>query len=295
MPFPFAFPPPAGSSHTPVWTGHGFRIGDRETAILSYEVGQSGWTDELTGFQDDTSGEDHYIERASRRHTLTQLRRWLVADQPIIIDIGCSNGLMLRCLRDEFPTGAIIGADYVSGLLEALAKRLEGVPLVQFDLTSCPLPDKSVDAIVLLNVLEHIERDEAALAHVARILKPTGIALLEVPAGPQLYDIYDKVLLHHRRYSMQELLDKVSSAGMRVLEKSHLGFFVYPPFWAVKKRNRRYLDRSPEIQKQIVSRTIKRARSHPLLHRVMEVESQLRKLVYYPFGIRCLVTCRPVR
>jgi SAM-dependent methyltransferase len=294
-PFPFAFPPQPGSSHVPVWTGRGFRIGDRETAVLSYEVGQSGWTDELTGFQDDTSGEDHYIERASREHTLTQLRRWLGTDQPVIIDIGCSNGLMLKPLRLEFPGAAIIGADYVSGLLETLAQNLDGVPLVQFDLTSCPLPDNSVDAVILLNVLEHIERDDAALSHVARILKPDGIAIVEVPAGRQLYDIYDKVLLHHRRYSMQELLDKVSSAGMQVLEKSHLGFFMYPPFWAVKKRNQRYLDRSPEIQKRIVSRTIKTARSHPLLHRIMDAEAHLRKLVYYPFGIRCLVTCRPIR
>lgn len=294
-PFPFAFPPQAGSSHAPVWTGHGFRIGDRETAILSYEVGESGWTDELTGFHNDTSGEDHYIERASRKHTVAQLRRWLATDQPVLMDIGCSTGLTLKSLRNEFPGAAIIGADYVYGLLEVLAQNLEGVPLLQFDLTRCPLPAKSVDAIVLLNVLEHIERDEAALAHVARILKPDGIAVIEVPAGQQLYDIYDKVWLHHRRYSMEELLGKVSSAGLQVLEKSHLGFFLYPPFWVVKKRNQRYLDQSQEIQREIVSRTIKTARSHPLLHRLMEVESELRKLVYYPSGIRCLITCRPVR
>ena len=295
VPFPFAFPPQAGSSHAPVWTGGGFRIGDRETAILSYEVGESGWTDELTGFHNDTSGEDHYIERASRRHTLTQLRRWLVNGQPVIMDIGCSTGLTLKSLRREFPNAALMGADYVYGLLEALAQNLEGVPLLQFDLTTCPLPDKSIDAIVLLNVLEHIERDDAALAHVARILKPDGIAILEVPAGPALYDVYDKVWLHHRRYSMREFLGKISSAGLQVLERSHLGFFLYPAFCVVKKRNQRYMDQSLEIQTQIVSRTITTARSHPLLHRLMEVEAHLRKLVYYPIGIRCLVTCRPAK
>jgi SAM-dependent methyltransferase len=198
-------------------------------------------------------------------------------------------------LRHEIPDANLIGADYVHGLLEMLAQHLEGVPLLQFDLTSCPLPDKSVDAIILLNVLEHIDRDEVALAHVARILKPDGIAIIEVPAGRQLYDIYDKVWLHHRRYSMQELIGKLSAAGLHVLEKSHLGFFLYPPFWVVKKRNQRYLGQNREIQQAIVSRTITTARSHPLLHRLMEAEAHMRRLVYYPFGIRCLVTCRPVR
>src|SRR6202011_4777481 len=113
---------------------------------------------------------------ASRRHTLGQLRRWLAAESPVIIDIGCSSGLMLDLLRREFPHASILGADYVRGPLEALARERAGVPLLQFDLTSCPLPDMSFDGIVLLNVLEHIEDDEAALAHVARILKPGGIA-----------------------------------------------------------------------------------------------------------------------
>lgn len=290
-----ALPPLPGGADAPVWTGQGFRIGNRETAVLSYNVGESGWTDELTTFHEGTAGEDHYIDRASRRHTASQLRRWITADRPVIIDIGCSSGLMLRLLRQEFPHGAILGADYVRGPLEALAQTSPGIPLLQFDLTSCPLPDKSVDGIVLLNVLEHIERDEAALAHVARILKPDGVVVIEVPAGPGLYDVYDKLLLHHRRYRMTELVEKATRSGLEVTGKSHLGFFLYPPFWATKKRNQRYLSASEEIQKRVVSRNITTASSQPIMHKLMELEALVRRLVYYPFGIRCLLTCRPAR
>lgn len=290
--FPFAFPPTEGSPEAPVWTGRGFRTGDRETPILSYAVGQSGWTDDLTTFHQETSGEDHFIDRASQRHTLAQLQRWLTTASPVIIDIGCTSGLVLRALRREYPNGTVMGADYVGGQLEKLAQGMDDVPLLQFDLTNCPLPDQSVDGIVLLNVLEHIERDEAALAHVARILKPNGVAVIEVPAGRRLYDVYDKLLLHHRRYSMRGLVDKVSAAGLQVLEKSHLGFFLYPPFWAVKKRNKRYLKESPETQKLVVSQAIRTAKSYPLLHGVMKLEAGLRTVVPYPFGIRCLLTCR---
>ena len=260
--------------------------------VLEYEIGQSGWTDGLTAFHEETAQANHYIDCASRRHTLNQLRRWLTMPSPVVIDIGCSSGFMLRSLQDEFPDAIPIGADYIRGPLETLAQNLAGVPLLQFDLTTCPLPDRSVHGVVLLNVLEHIQRDEVALAHVARILKPDGIAVIEVPAGPSLYDVYDKLLLHHRRYSMRDLLDKVSRCGLQTIEKSHLGFFLYPAFWATKKRGRRYLNESEAVQQDIVSRNIKTASTHPLLHAAMAAEEWLRNWVYYPCGIRCLLTCR---
>ncbi len=296
--FPITFPPPAGQTQAPVWTGQAFRVGDCETTVLSYltkasgETGRSGWTDELTTFHEATAGDDHYIDRASRQHTLDQLRRWLGTERPVIMDIGCSSGSMLRLLLREFPDGGILGADYIRGPLEALAGSLSGVPLLQFDLTACPLPDNSLDGIVLLNVLEHIEDDEAALAQVARILKPGGIVIIEVPAGPNLFDIYDRQLLHHRRYRMTELIEKVSRRGLRVLAQSHLGFFLYPAFWVAKKRGRRFLTADPEVQRAMVARQITNGRANPLLYRIMDVESKLRNRIYYPFGIRCLLTCQ---
>jgi SAM-dependent methyltransferase len=289
---PIAFPAPAGQSQAPVWTGRAFRLGDCETAILAYETGRSGWTDELTAFHEATAADDHYMDRASRQHTLAELRRWLGTNAPVIMDIGCSSGSMLKLLLREFRPGNILGADYVRRPLEVLAGTLPGVPLLQFDLTACPLPDSSLDGIVLLNVLEHIENDDAALAQVARILKPGGIAIIEVPAAPNLYDIYDKQLLHYRRYRIGELVEKVSGQGLRVLARSHLGFFLYPAFWAVKKRGRRFLTADDEVQRAIVARQITNGRANPLLYRVMDLEAKLRNWIYYPFGIRCLLTCK---
>jgi ubiquinone/menaquinone biosynthesis C-methylase UbiE len=289
---PITFPPPAGQTQSPVWTGRTFRIGDCETAVLSYATGRSGWTDELTAFHEATAGDDHYIDRASQKHTLSQVRHWLGAKPAVIMDVGCSSGAMLKLLLREFRDSSILGADYVRGPLDVLAGRLSGVPLLQFDLTACPLPDRSLDGIVLLNVLEHIEEDDAALAQIARILKPGGIVVIEVPAGPNLYDIYDRQLLHHRRYRMRELIEKVSCQGLRVLTQSHLGFFLYPAFWVTKKRGRRFLTAEQEIQRAIVSRQITSARTNPLLYRIMDLEAKLRSWIYYPFGIRCLLTCQ---
>ena len=287
------FPPPPGCSETPVWTANGFLIDGRLLPVLSYDdIGPVAWNGELTEVHEEVAGDDHYIERASREHAAGQLRRWLRQRRASIMDIGCSSGWFLQLLHRQFPEFSIVGADCVRAPLERLSKSMRNIPLLHFDLLKCPCPDESFDALVLLNVLEHIEDDLGAARQALRILKPGGVAVIEVPAGPGLYDVYDQELMHFRRYKMAGLLDTLRTAGFEILDRSHLGFFLFPGFWLVKKRNRRYLNASPEIKRGIVRRNISRYRSSPLMHYIMRTESKLRKVIYYPFGIRCLVTCR---
>jgi SAM-dependent methyltransferase len=264
--------------------------------FLSYPVRPSGWSDELTAFHEGTAGEDHVIDRASRRHAIGQVRRHAGGSSPVVLEVGCSSGWLLRQLRSELPHALLIGADCVRGPLETLAADLPDVPLLQFDLVRCPLPDGSIEVAVLLNVLEHIEDDETALRQVARILRPGGAAVIEVPAGPHLYDVYDKVLLHHRRYRGGELRRLAERAGLRVAHASHLGTLLYPAFWLVKRRNRRYLDAPAAVQKQVVAWAIRKTGRNRLLEAAMWLEDRLRKVVPLSLGIRCLLTCvKPAR
>jgi SAM-dependent methyltransferase len=289
---PMLLPPPAGYDSSPVWTGRGFQVGPEIHAVLKYHVGASGWTDELTGFHEATGGEYHYINLASLEHAVGCLETWVTARNPVIIDIGCSSGFLLKWMRRRLPRAVILGSDFVPGALSRLASHLPDVPLIQFDLLKCPLPEQSVDAAVLLNVLEHIEDDASALRQVYRILKPGGIVVLEVPAGPHLYDIYDKQLMHWRRYTMKGLLHLARAAGFDILERSHLGFLVYPAFWAVKKWNQRYLAKTDAEQRSIVAMDIRRYANNPLMNAVMRIEANIRRFLYYPCGIRCLLVGR---
>jgi SAM-dependent methyltransferase len=286
------FPPPPGCREPPAWTGCGFRTGNTTTRILSYEPGDSGWTEELTAFHEDVDDENHYINVASREHAVSRVERWIASRNPVIIDIGCSSGYTLKLLRARLPEATILGADFIRGPLEKLSESFPDLPLLHFDLRHCPLPDGSFDGVILLNVLEHVKEDSAALRQIARILKPGGIAAIEVPAGPGLYDVYDKQLLHFRRYRMRDFVNRVRSAGLEAVERSHLGCLLYPAFWIVKKRNQRHLNAPPDVQKGIVTGNMRQARHNALMNLLMRGESQLRHLVYLPFGIRCLVTCR---
>lgn len=291
---PYPWPPLPDFSEKPVWTGKGFCLGDAWKPILEYEVGSSGWKDELTSFHEETAGEAHFIDHASRNHALRQLKKYVHGISPVILEVGCSSGFLLRLIRQRMPHVFLIGADYVSGPLLHLAQEISDIPLLQFDLTRCPLPDVSVDAVVLLNVLEHIRDDSAAVAQVFRILKPGAVAVIEVPAGPRLYDAYDKILMHERRYSFGPLKKLVLGAGFEILTHSHLGFFLYPGFWWVKRRNRKYFAKEEKVQREIVAKNIGSTKESRLLKTILRMELTLGRWIAYPFGIRCLLTCRRI-
>jgi len=289
--WPEIFPSIPNMTGIPHWTGRGFQLEGRILPILSYETANSGWTDELTTFHENTAGNSHFIDLASRRHAVSQVVRYTSGTSPVILDIGCSSGFLLADLKTALPQAYVMGADVVLGPLLNLAKISPEIPLLHFDLTRCPLPDNSVDVAVLLNVLEHIENDVLAVQQLFRILKPGGIAIIEVPAGPELYDIYDELLMHYRRYKLPGLRRLFLEAGFSVLKQSHLGFFLYPGFFAVKQSRRKKRTDIPEEEiAALVSQNINQTGSNPFFHTLMKLELAIGKMISYPFGIRCLIT-----
>jgi glycosyltransferase involved in cell wall biosynthesis len=89
-----------------------------------------------------------------------------------------------------------------------------------------------LDTIICINVLEHIEDDAKVLRNFYELLQPGGHAMLLVPANPRLYTGVDKALGHFRRYTQDELVSKMRTAGFDVVESKgfnrlgSLGWFV---------------------------------------------------------------------
>jgi SAM-dependent methyltransferase len=235
------FPNPQGSAPI-TWDGTYF-ISEADKDILSYAIpcGLKGWSDELTDCHEEIGASRHPFNIASINAALLQCQKFIKQKSHNIrlLEIGSSNGFFLRHLVHKWPGLSVCGSDIIDAPLKALASNLrqEGtpIPLLRFDLTSCPLPDNEFDIVVALNVLEHIEDHQKALSEIYRILKPGGIFIFEVPVGPGLYDSYDRELLHFRRYDASSIDNLFTSAGLKRQCLSYLGFFLYPPFWIIKK------------------------------------------------------------
>ena len=288
----FPWPPPPGSSSRPQWNGREFVVADDDRrSVLCYDRADSNWSPELTALHEAEAGANHPIDQASRTLAVQSIQQFAGPDA-VVLDVGSSSGFVLDALQRTGAALALIGSDFLTQPLFALAKRLPGVPLLQFDLSRCPLPDACVDAVIALNVLEHIADHEAALREIFRSLKPGGIAHIEVPAGPHLFDIYDEHLMHHRRYTMPQLRELVTRTGFEILNATHLGVWMYPAFAWVKRRNRRFLSFSADEKSRMVASQIRSTSHSTLLRTLLRCETAIGLAVSYPFGIRCVIVAR---
>ena len=97
-------------------------------------------------------------------------------------------------------------------------------------------PDASRDALIMINVLEHVENDRGVLAECRRVLRHGHHLLLFVPALPGLYAAIDAALGHHRRYRLAELVGKVEEAGLTVELAEYRDVIGALAWWLVHKK-----------------------------------------------------------
>jgi ubiquinone/menaquinone biosynthesis C-methylase UbiE len=289
----FPWPRLPGSDHQPIWNGQTFLNGDREIRFLNYTETVSAWSDELTAMHEAEAASSHPIDVASRKLALESMK--ILKGRPVILDIGCSSGFLLQDLHRALPEAALIGADYLSSLVNRAISNVPDVPFLQFDLRTCPLPDETIDGATALNVLEHIDNDEEALRQMHRILRRGGVAQVEVPSGPSCYDVYDEVLMHHRRYTLSKLRLRCERIGFTVEWSNHLGFFFFPFFWVTKQTNRVLANSwSTEQKRRVVARQIRNtARSH-VMSSMFSLERIGGRIFRYPVGIRSVLRLRKV-
>jgi SAM-dependent methyltransferase len=168
----------------------------------------------------------HWWYRA-RREVLRELirRRIPLPADARILEVGCGTGHNLPMLGGF---GRVDAIEVDAAAREIASRRLGHVvmdaPLPQ--LTGVPL--NAFDLIAMLDVLEHIEEDEAALAALAERLKPGGRILITVPAFPWMWSAHDVVNHHKRRYTRRTLARVVSDAGLKLEMLSWFNSLLFP-------------------------------------------------------------------
>lgn len=249
------------------------------------------WSAELEELHEESS-RDHFIDVWTRRSMLERLGS--LPEDPVLVDLGCSTGYLLEDLEDRYPDALLVGIDLVAAGLGKAHENAPAVHLVQADVCALPLEDESVDAAVSANLLEHVPDDLLALGELRRVMRPGARAVLVVPAGRSVYDYYDRFLGHERRYARGELASKAQHAGLEVIEDIHLGSVLYPAFWLVKQRNRRWRGNLSGVDLEArVAADIAGTRDSRLGWLACHVErAMLERGVRLPFGIRGLTVVR---
>lgn len=141
-----------------------------------------------------------------------------------MLDIGCGAGNMIHHLSRY---GRVKGIE-VDPRPVAMAQQ-RGYEVRLGDATrGIPFPDASFDLVTALDVIEHVDEDEAILREAHRVMRPGGILAISTPAYMWLWSHNDVLNGHKRRYVPRELRDKVARAGFRVRRLTFGFFLVFP-------------------------------------------------------------------
>lgn len=87
------------------------------------------------------------------------------------------------------------------------------------------------NAILSVNVLEHIEDDQNELQRYGDLLRGEGWLCLFVPARPEIYAPIDRDFGHFRRYTRGALQSKLESAGFSIQKIRYYNLFGYLAWW----------------------------------------------------------------
>lgn len=175
----------------------------------------------------------------SFKRRLQTVFEWIPPDaQSLILDCACGRGFYLnyyRTVSDVPLVGLELEADIIHKAQQYVG-HLPKITLTRGNIYALPFPDGVFDAVILSEILEHIEDDVRGLQEVYRVLKPNGVVAITVPNAnyPFWWDPINKTLEtlfnthiqrgvlagiwanHVRLYTLPDLRQAVLDAGFQI-------------------------------------------------------------------------------
>jgi SAM-dependent methyltransferase len=233
--------------------------------------------------------DDHYWFRGLRRHARLLLEQ-AAAGRPLtrIVDCGAGTGRNLDWLS-EF--GLAVGVELTpAGLAVGRAHRRR---MVRGTVTALPFADASVDLATSFDVLYCLDdaSEAAAIGEMRRVLKPGGLALVNVAALDILQGSHSTLTHEIRRYTPDRLRTRLEHAGFHVERLTFTNMSLFPPALAVRTLQR-MTGRASEPSEADLA--IPRAPVNYFLDIVLRSEAALLSAINLPVGTSIMAIGRNI-
>lgn len=170
------------------------------------------------------------------------------------MEIGFGYGQYTRELARH--VDRLLAVDVDPECLDQFQDRPPNVDVTIADLTDPEFAERvgvgAFDAIVCLNVLEHIDDDRGVLKQFYRVLRPGGRVCLIIPAHAALYGPMDEMAGHFRRYSRSQFQERLVGAGYEVRQLSYINPLGALGWWVNAKLLKPKDLSAPGVNRQIL-------------------------------------------
>jgi 2-polyprenyl-3-methyl-5-hydroxy-6-metoxy-1,4-benzoquinol methylase len=164
----------------------------------------------------------HWWWRAREEIIVDTLRRTFGLNRSLkILDVGCGDGLFFDRLSSF---GTVEGVEPEAEAVSAANPHRSKIHICSLEDFS---PSAPYDLVLLLDVLEHLERPVEYLRLALSKLSAGGKVLITVPAFSFLWTTHDDLNHHQERYSKNSFRKVAEAAGMIIQEQRYLFHWVY--------------------------------------------------------------------
>lgn len=153
-----------------------------------------------------------------------------------VLEVGCGVGTFTRKLAADARVKRLLAIDISPAAVDKCRQAVRN-PNVELRVADVRDIGEQWDLVICMNVLEHIEDDRGALAHLWSLVAGGGTLFLLVPAHQALFTPFDAESGHFRRYNRRRMLELMGDAGVvpaarRAFYFNSIGALGY---WAVYK------------------------------------------------------------
>ncbi|MEQ1606651.1 MAG: methyltransferase domain-containing protein [Pyrinomonadaceae bacterium] len=143
-----------------------------------------------------------------------------------VLDVGAGNGVVRSQVESATKWVVDITDLHIEALRSSDAGR--GKTFYYDILQKEPSWEGKYDAIILFDVLEHIETPSKFIDAVLFHIKEGGYLFINVPALPLLFSRYDEVQGHYRRYKIDTLSREFAGSPAEIVDARYWGWINLP-------------------------------------------------------------------